>query len=165
MQGKEIDQKQERNLLSKVFNLFWNLWNHWTRICIRLSTLCINFRLLKVYIWDRHQKYAELNTIQWKVHWLIQVLESFLSKKKILFLFIYSSYFGKIDPCILIITCLIFDQVIGVDHIQVHIIAKWEKNIWFEWACIIHMTNFPLISLLASNGLKSVPARFFVRSA
>ena len=33
-----------------------------------------------------------------------------------------------VDPCILIITCLIFDQVIGVDHIQVHtIIAKWEK--------------------------------------
>ena len=77
LQGKEIDQKQERNLLSKVFNLCWNLWNHWTRICIRLSTLCINFRLLKVYIWDRHQKYAELNTIQWIVHWLIQVLESF----------------------------------------------------------------------------------------
>ena len=74
---KKSNQKQEQNLLSKVFNLFWNLWNHWTRICIRLSTLCINFRLLKVYIWDRHQKYAELNTIQWIVHWLIQVLESF----------------------------------------------------------------------------------------
>ena len=105
------------------------------------------------------------NVLSWRVYWLIQVLESFLSKKKILFLFIYSSYFGKIDPCILIITCLIFDQVIGVDHIQVHIIAKWEKNIWFEWACIIHMTNFPLISLLASNGLKLYSFEIFVRSA
>ena len=86
--------------------------------------------------------------LSWRVYWLI------LFKMKILIFFIYSTHFGKIDPCILIITCLIFDQVTGVDHIQAHIIAKWDKNIWYECACIIHMTKYTLISLLASNGLK-----------
>ena len=61
VQEEEIDQKQKRNLLSKVFNLFEIFVITGQEILLD-SILCMNFRLSKVSIQERNYKDIAVKT-------------------------------------------------------------------------------------------------------
>ena len=61
MQEKEIDQKQKRNLLSKVFNLF-EFFEITEQEFLLDCILCKNFHLLKLSIRERKNKDISVKT-------------------------------------------------------------------------------------------------------